>query len=192
MKKCHGFTLIELALVMAIILALAGLIFAAAGPSRESARQRLCASNIHQIGLAFALYVQDYDGVDPVLGSPMSHAQLGLPCSGSTCLTALLSLIHSRDVLFCPDYHYLQQESLMATTYELPGILDEEAAPELNLPQVVAKRGGEYVLAGCVQHNARLDFLEEPRWLTKRVIVLRLNQQVKVEDIPVRLDSRWW
>ena len=58
-----GFTLIELLVVIAIIAILAAILFPVFAKARAKARQASCQSNLKQIGLAWAMYAQDYDGV---------------------------------------------------------------------------------------------------------------------------------
>ncbi len=60
-----GFTLIELLVVIAIISILAAILFPVFAQAREKARQTACLSNTKQMGLALAMYVQDYDGAYP-------------------------------------------------------------------------------------------------------------------------------
>jgi len=61
MQRKQGFTLIELLVVIAIIAILAAILFPVFAQAREKARQASCESNLKQIGLAFKMYVQDYD-----------------------------------------------------------------------------------------------------------------------------------
>jgi len=61
----RGFTLIELLVVIAIIAILASILFPVFAQAREAARKTSCSSNAKQLGVAFQMYVQDYDEVFP-------------------------------------------------------------------------------------------------------------------------------
>lgn len=61
----HGFTLVELLIVISIIALLAAILFPVFSRVRENARRSSCQSNLKQIGLGILQYTQDYDEIMP-------------------------------------------------------------------------------------------------------------------------------
>jgi type II secretory pathway pseudopilin PulG len=187
-----AFTVIELLLVIAIIAALAGILLAALYPARERARERTCASQLHQIGVAFSLYIADYGGVDPVPGVRMHHYELGLPYPGSVDVFDR-QYVKDRRVLFCPSYHNIVPLSQLGSTYTWSAFAYEGMLPpEPDYPGLVARLAGEYPLADCRYHNADIDPTDQPSWSTYRILALKLNQQVETREVPVRSANDLW
>lgn len=98
MKSKRGFTLIELLVVIAIIAVLASLLLPALGRAKRSARSVACLSNLHQIGLALDLYVQDNKDLLP------SCAQLPSVNTNLPSITAVLGpYLQTKAVFQCPE-----------------------------------------------------------------------------------------
>jgi prepilin-type N-terminal cleavage/methylation domain-containing protein len=110
MNDRRGFTLIELLVVIAIIAILAAILFPVFAQAREKARQASCQSNLKQIGLAFKMYIQDYDErwpqSDPINGNNNTQGQQGgagqdFGFNGDVC-NALIPYTKNEQIWICP------------------------------------------------------------------------------------------
>lgn len=77
-KRDRAFTLIELLVVIAIIALLAAMLFPTFMTAREKARQATCLSNLRQLGMGIAMYIQDNDEAVPnVTGADVGSGMTG-------------------------------------------------------------------------------------------------------------------
>jgi len=71
-KAHHGFTLVELLVVMAVVSILASLLLPTLRAAQKAARTAVCQSNLKQIGVGFRLYANDGEERLPPGGTPLS------------------------------------------------------------------------------------------------------------------------
>ena len=82
--RSHGFTLVELLVVITIIGILIALLLPAVQSARESARRTQCANNVKQIALAFQAY-HEKQGAFPDAGKNTCNDPVHIAADASRC-----------------------------------------------------------------------------------------------------------
>ena len=110
MRNRHGFTLVEILVVVAIVGILAALLFPSFASAREKARASSCLSNYHQIGVAIQMYAQDNDDKTPANGGSFS----GL-------IQDSVPYLHTSAIFICPDDNDREEEK-RGGSYRMPSL----------------------------------------------------------------------
>jgi len=102
-RTAAAFTLLELLITIFIIGILAALLLPALGKSKASARDSACLNNLHQIGIALQVYVDENENRLPTMFDSPIAAEAGitnalLPNVGKVLLPFLIN----SNLLRCP------------------------------------------------------------------------------------------
>ncbi len=96
--SARAFTLVELLVTITAIAVLAALLMPALGRGKESGRVAVCQGNLHQIGLALQMYVDDNRNFMPT----MFDFRVRGPSNQQTINIVLAGTLGSSPVLRCP------------------------------------------------------------------------------------------
>jgi len=125
-RPAKAFTLIELLVVIALMAVLAALLLPAFGRAKESGRGIACLSNLHQIGIALQLYVQDNSNRLPYMRDKSLTNTNSLPSPD----LVLSNYLGNAQVLRCPS----DSKNLFQTTgssYSWNSLLNGQNAEHL-------------------------------------------------------------
>lgn len=166
--RMRGFTLIELLVVIAIIAILAGLLFPVFAQARSKARATTCISNLRQAGMAFAMYVQDYDGLFPVAVDPADRDtpqiwdaypafQAEIP-SLPWLHEVLLPYVKSRELFHCPSDIGIYIEDFTAKLLDAaPTSYEEYGTSYFYRTEIAVKRLSESAFQEPARVNLYMD-----------------------------------
>jgi prepilin-type N-terminal cleavage/methylation domain-containing protein/prepilin-type processing-associated H-X9-DG protein len=116
-----AFTLVELLVVIAIIALLAAMLLPVLGRAKEEARATACLSNLHQVGVALQIYVQENNNKLPVM--------YDAPTTNAVINQVLLTQLGNTNVLHCPsDFEDFQTNG---SSYSWNFLLNGEDADHL-------------------------------------------------------------
>lgn len=80
----RGFTLIELLVVVAILAVLMSILLPALGRARDQSKKVVCATRLHQVGIALYSYWTEWNGRVPYVETPMTNGTGNPPRSSSS------------------------------------------------------------------------------------------------------------
>ena len=111
--RARAFTLIELLTVVGAVSLLCAILVPALGRARTYARRNACRAQLHGVGLAMRMYVDDNRNLMPV-AAQVPSAEPNLPC----LTDVLLPYLKDEEVMHCPadrEEDYFEKEG---TSYE--------------------------------------------------------------------------
>ncbi len=121
----HGFTLVELLVVIGIIAVLIGLLLTSLNRARAAANRTACTANLHVLGQALYNYVTDYRGRLPYIIEPLWTPTGALDFSAdprkepNSFVNVMKPYIASGKVLLCPSPNLAYSTASPAVSYRI-------------------------------------------------------------------------
>ena len=135
-----AFTLVEMLVVIAIIAILAALLLPTLGRAKETARATVCLSNLHQIGIALQIYVQENSNKMPFMSEPLIDPVFMATNTSPLINRVLAPQLGNTNVLRCPsDFQNIFE--ITGSSYSWNSILNGQDADHLViLPTILIHR----------------------------------------------------
>lgn len=161
----NAFTLVELLVVIAIIAILSAILFPVFFTIRGKARQTACLSNVRQLGMGFAQYMQDYDGYFPYAVDPADRdgdiweGQFGQDIPHLQWLhEALQPYVKSKTLFRCPsDVGFEYADFSAALTNVFPSSYEKYGTSYYYRTELAATKSNESSLQFPAQVNVLFD-----------------------------------
>ncbi len=125
-----AFTLVELLVVIAIIGILAAMLLPVLSRAKENGRAAACMSNLHQIGVALQVYVQENDNTLPTMQDRV--AATATNTNFVSMDQVLAPQLQSPDVMRCPSDRQQYYETT-GSSYSWNSLLNGQKLDQLNL-----------------------------------------------------------
>jgi len=127
----RAFTLVELLVVLAVIGVLTALLLPALVGAKEGGKSAACLNNLHQMGIALQLYVQENQNLLPVMQNVGTNGPP--PTNGPPLNVVLLSYVGGNSNVFrCPSDNQ-NLFDLTGTSYFWNVALNGQNADQLNI-----------------------------------------------------------
>lgn len=189
MRTQRGWTLVELLVVMAIILVLAGIVYAIGADAVDRSRQATCISNLRQIGIALKLYMDDYkqsdwdteigsiddSALDAVMSERLAD-RWGFPKRLSDLVRG--GYVRDARLLRCPSAKPPLANKLVHYIYHYPVVIGEDKnrrIEKINHLRVLKSRMYGYPIVVDISH--------ESGSVSCLYIILRMNGQVETKSV---------
>jgi len=159
----RAFTLIELVVVIAIIGALATLIFPVYQRVVQNSRATACLSNLRQLGIALNLYLGEHNMVMPTLAAGRQDKSEDVAVIDNT----LDAYVNDPVVFACPADHNIAAGT--GTSYYWNVALNGQSAMSLNFLQITHEQSRIPILSDKQNFHQKVNILYADGHVTKDI-----------------------